>query len=157
MDKVCCFAGSTELPPVGGSAFLALRENLKNAVLDALNTGHTSFLTSGAQGFDLLAAELILLLKRDYPALQLSVYIPHPKQDAPYSETDKQRYRNLLALADKPYLLAERKLPGCLRERNRRMADKSDLCIAYLPHNSKGDAAQLVRMAEDKGIPVVKL
>lgn len=156
MSKICCFTGHRNLPAPDSEEMIALRDDLRLAMLDALNTGHTRFIAGGATGFDMLASEMVLLLKKELPYLSLTIYVPHPKQDASFSEADKYRYRFITEQADKVYLLNDHYYVGCMRDRNEQMVERSDLCIAYV-RKSRSGAAQTMRMAEAKGIPVIRI
>lgn len=156
MSKICCFTGHRNLPPSNSAEMNELKEALRLAMLDALNTGHTHFIAGGATGFDMMASELVLLLKKDFPDLTLTIYVPHPKQDASFSDTDKSRYRHMMEFADKAYMLSDHYYVGCMRDRNQKMVDRSDLCIAYV-RKSRSGAAQTMRMAEARGIPVIRI
>ena len=156
MSRACCFTGHRELPDRDSDAYLKLLSALENAVSDAVRDGCTRFIVGGAAGFDLLAGEWIAALKKTDPSVTLAVYVPYRGQANAFSETDRRRYRALLDTADEVLLLNETYHPGCLRERNARMVQDADLCIAYVRRHPSG-SAQTMQFAQRKGIPVYLL
>ena len=156
MGKTCCFTGHRALPPIDSEAYGALLHALEAAVNDALAFGCTRFLIGGAVGFDLLAGEWILALKKVLPDVTLAVYIPYAGQANGFSPADTRRYRNLLAQADETLCLSETYFKGCMRVRNERMVQDADLCIAYVRKRNSG-SGQTMHCAEAKGIPVFRL
>lgn len=156
MIRTCCFTGHRELPEKGSPAYAALLFSLENAVRDALSEGCRKFLVGGAKGFDLLAGEWILSLKKVDPSVALSVYVPHRDQPNGYSAADRLRYHNLLNGADEVLYLSEPYYPGCMRERNKRMIGDAQYCIAYV-RRSRSGSAQTLKMAEAKGLTVFRI
>lgn len=152
----CCFTGHRALPPVGSAEYAALVSALEAAVSDAVKEGCRRFIVGGAKGFDLLAGEWILACKKIDPSISLAVYIPHRGQANGYSAADQLRYKKLLDGADETLLLSESYHPGCMRERNARMVQDAQLCIAYVRKNPSG-SAQTLKMAEAKGLTVLRI
>ena len=152
----CCFTGHRDLPAEGSPAYDALLAALENAVRDAVNEGCHRFLIGGAKGFDLLAGDWILSLKQVDPSISLFVYVPHQGQESAYSPADKKRYETVLNGADEVLCLSDRYYPGCMRERNARMVNDSQFCIAYVRKSHSG-SAQTMRLAEAKGLAVLRL
>ena len=152
----CCFTGHRELPETDSEAYRALLKALEAAVRDARAEGCTRFLVGGAKGFDLLAGEWILTLKKVDPSIALSVYVPHRGQEYRYCAADKARYRALLNGADEVLFISETYHPGCMRERNARMVSDAAFCIAYVRRTPSG-SAQTMHMAEAKGLTVLRI
>lgn len=156
MLKTCCFTGHRDLPPAQSEERAVLLLKLEAAVSDALKYGCRRFLIGGAKGFDLLAGEWILTLRKVDPSIVLSVYVPHRGQANGYPSSDQLRYRKLLNEADEVVTLAETYAPGCMRDRNARMVQDSQVCIAYVRKSPSG-SAQTMRMAEAKGLTVLRI
>ena len=156
MNKTCCFTGHRDLPPYGSDEYGVLVNALEAAVNDAVAEGCTRFLIGGAKGFDLLAGEWILAMKKVIPSITLAVYIPYRGQAHAYTQADARRYRTILNGADETLCLSETYHPGCMRERNAKLVQDADLCIAYVRRRNSGSAATM-KMAEAKGIPVFRL
>ena len=152
----CCFTGHRALPASDSADYAALLDALEAAICDALKEGCRHFAVGGAKGFDLLAGEWILARKKVDPAITLSVYVPHRGQERAYSPADRQRYQRLLNDADEVLCLSEAYHPGCMRERNARMVNDSQFCIAYV-RKSRSGSGQTMQMAEAKGLTVLRI
>ena len=152
----CCFTGHRELPNVHSAEYEALLSALEAAVRDVISEGCRRFIVGGAKGFDLLAGEWILTCKKVDPSISLAVYVPHRGQERAYAPADMLRYQTLLNQADAVLYLSETYHPGCMRERNMRMVNDADVCIAYV-RKSRSGSAQTLKMAEAKGIVTLRI
>ena len=132
--RVCAFTGNREL----GRDFSP--EKLFDRIEELIKKGTEIFYHGGAKGFDLIAAECVLFLKKKYPKIKLVTCIPCLEQDKYYSEEEKQRYRAILKKSDEKIVLSEQYFKGCMLVRNRYMADKADALIAYKNKNNGGTA-----------------
>ena len=72
-----------------------------------IKKGYHTFLSGMADGFDIIAAEEVLRLKKEYPYIRLKCVIPFKGQADRYPEAYKQRYNNILAQADEVVTLSE--------------------------------------------------
>ena len=133
-----------------------LRRRLIDTVETLYAEGYRTFCAGGALGFDRMAADIVLALRQRYPDLSLLLMVPCRDQAARWGAVDREIYERQLRDADEVRVLSERYHDGCMRERNRRMIDLADCCVAYVTSSHSG-SAQTVRMAEARGIPVVNL
>lgn len=85
-----------------------LRDELKRIISEEYHNGFRYFITSGAQGGDLIAGEVVAELKLVYNNIYLVCAILFVEQENRYSPKDKQRYFNLLQVADKTKYLSHR-------------------------------------------------
>ncbi len=115
-------------------------EALKKAIEDVLAKGVNVFYNGGAMGFDLLAAERVLELKKKFPEIKLVVCIPCGNQDKSFSQEDKKRYAKILEQCDEKVVLAEHYFRGCMQTRNRYMVDRAEHMIAHLYKDEGGTA-----------------
>ncbi len=130
--SVCMFTGHRTLAE--GFSY----EKLREATVYALRQGVSTFYNGLAVGFDLLAAELILSLKEEYPQIRLVACIPCEGQDRYFSEEDKLRYYAVKRAADEVVVLAEHYYQGCMQYRDRYMAKKADCAIAHCVQEKSG-------------------
>lgn len=154
----CCFTGHRPagLPAENSGGMAALRLRLMRAVCEAADGGVRVFWAGGAQGFDQLAAEAVLLLRESRPELRLALALPAKDQADNWPSEAKQRYNRALAAADTVWYAAERTDTGALLRRNRYLVDHADCCIAYL-HRTAGGTLYTVRYALSRGIYVRNL
>ena len=135
--KSCVFTGHREL----GEDFTKQTEKaLKEEIRRLLESGVTRFFCGMARGFDLLAAEKLLSLKKKYPAAELIACIPCENQEKYLSSADKSLYRKVLKKADETVVLSTFYYRGCMLARDRYMADKADCMIAYCKKDTGGTA-----------------
>ena len=109
----CCFTGHRQIPKV---EYPAVRARLTYAIRDLYEKGYRRFVAGGAIGFDTLAAEIVLALRRHYPDVSLILMLPCADQDARWSSEDKAIYQKQKSEADEVILLAERYFDGCMQK-----------------------------------------
>lgn len=148
----CCFTGHRDMP-AGESE--QVRRWLKAVVLNLYQShGVRYFGAGGALGFDTLAAETVLELRADWPALRLILVLPYPGQEERWAREEQRRYQDILERADKVVYTAPRYAPGCFHVRNRHLVDHAGWCIAYLTRD-RGGTAYTVAYAKSRGLRVV--
>jgi uncharacterized phage-like protein YoqJ len=125
------------------------KEKLEECIIELVEKGVHTFYCGMAIGFDLLAGELVVKLKEKYPFLQLVACVPFYGQEEKFSNVDKERYCNLLKKCDKVEVLSANYFRGCMQNRNRFMADKGDVLLAYCK-KVKGGAAFTVNYYRKK-------
>jgi uncharacterized phage-like protein YoqJ len=107
-------------------------------------------------GFDTLAARQIILFRMKHPDAELHVIVPCKTQSDNWSPSQISTYEYILGCADSVEYLNDEYTDNCMRERNQRLVDLSDIIIAYVSRYNSG-AAQTVRMAERAGKKVYNL
>lgn len=132
--RVCAFTGHREI----GEEFSprAFRVALRACIKKGVDT----FLCGMAIGFDLFAGEEVLKLKKKYPQIKLVACVPCYGQEKSFSKADKKRYKKVYEKADEKVCLAESYYRGCMQQRDRYMADKADMLIAYCKKDTGGTA-----------------
>lgn len=132
MNKICAFSGHRNLKALDFDNAL-----LDRVVLNLIKTGTTDFLCGMAYGFDLTAAETVLLYKKDYD-IKLTACLPCANQKDTFSKNNKQKYDNVLSLCDEIITLSPSYYRGCMHERDRYMVNNSDVLVCFLRKNSGG-------------------
>ncbi len=135
--EAVCFTGHRHIQD---SSSELIKSILKQTIRVLVFHGAHRFLAGGALGFDTMAALSVLELKGEFPHLSLELILPCKNQTARWSEADKAVYENILDSADRVEYLHESYTSTCMHDRNRRLVDESDLCIAYCEHNGGGTA-----------------
>ena len=72
-EKTCCFTGHRYIP---GKIRRKLKKKIREAVILLIEKGVIYFGAGGALGFDTLAAEVVLSLKRKYKNIKLIMVYP---------------------------------------------------------------------------------
>jgi len=71
------------------------KEDLKTILIGAINFGLKTFLTGMAEGFDMIATELLIELRKEYP-IEIIAVIPCFGQEKYWSNSQQIRYSNIL-------------------------------------------------------------
>lgn len=152
-ERTCCFTGhrileNKQLPSISSQ----LRENIESLI----HEGFSRFTSGGALGFDLLAAQTVLSLKKNYPQISLHLALPCRNQESRWNEKEQTLYRSVLSQADEVTYLGKEYHKDCMLLRNRYMVDHSACVIAYLKHFT-GGTKYTVSYAAKKGVKVLYL
>ncbi len=123
----CCFTGHRVIPV---SELDEVKEKLINSIYNLIDEGVTHFIAGGALGFDSLAAETILEIKKTKD-ITLEIAVPCLGQENKWNKNQKERYKNILEKADKVTVLSEKYVTGCMHARNKYMVDSSEIVITY--------------------------
>ena len=113
---------------------------LKRAIETLIKAGVNTFYNGMAIGFDLISAETVLKFKKKYPFIKLIACIPCYNQERGFSDKDKKRYVAILKKADEKIYVSESYFSGCMQKRDRFMADRADVLLAYLKKETGGTA-----------------
>ena len=162
--KSCCFTGyrPAKFPfsfDRNCKDYIRFENKLIDAIFSLPAEECYTFYTGGAMGFDIIAAEIVLMLK-EAPNLNSSIglicAVPFIEQSASYDAEWKRRYDNILAKADEVVLISDKYYPGCYQKRNEFMVDNSDIVITWFDGKS-GGTRNTLRYANKKGKRIVNL
>ena len=138
-NKNCVFTGHRDL----GIDFSKSR--LKKTIETLIKEGVENFYNGMAIGFDLIAAECVLALRKKYPQVKLIACVPCYGQEKYFSDADKKRYVKILKKADETVTLADHYYQGCMQNRDKYMVEHAEVMIAYCK-KSTGGAAYTVKL-----------
>lgn len=155
-EKTCCFTGhrSQKLPwgfNEENEQCIVMKGRLYKEIEIAVLEGYEIFISGMAIGFDTICAETVLMLKNKYPNIKLHCVLPCQNQDKFWSNYQRQRYRNILAVADKVVVISENYTSTCMFERNNYMVDNSSKVIA-LYNGRGGGTKKTIDYAKSKGL-----
>ena len=153
-SKVACFSGHRKLP----QNCEELRAKLKKEIIGLIERGVVFFGAGGALGFDMLAEETVLELKREYPHIKLVLVLPCPpeQQTLKWRADQRQRYYEIRERADKERVLSPQYTNDCMYARNRHLVDGSAYLICYL-REQRGGTAYTVDYADRQGLQIIQL
>lgn len=157
----CCFTGyrpekfSFDFSP-DNKYYTNFENSLISAVFSAAVNGYSVFYSGVARGFDLLAAETVLMLKRSGRAVALKCVLPYRNQSDGWDDEWRARYLNVLKNADEIIILSEDYHRGCFDARNRYMIEHSQTVITYFD-GVKGGTASTLKMAEKGGLKIINI
>lgn len=153
IEQAVCFTGHRDIPSLH---LLPLKRKLKKTVEDLINQGYCYFGAGGALGFDTLAAQTVLDLRKTHSRVKLILVLPCKSQADRWTDRDKKVYESIKVLADKVVYTSEEYTKGCMFKRNRHLVDHSSVCVCYLDKDS-GGTAYTVRYAVSKGLDIINL
>ncbi len=148
--KSCCFTGYR--PHKFGFEFsensqeyVELENKLVDAVFSLPEQNCFTFYCGMAMGFDILAGEIVALLKNTYKTakIELVAVIPFEKQSEKFDAEWKKRYDKLLKKSDRIVYISREYHRGCFATRNKYMVDNSDFVITWFDGQSGGTASTL--------------
>jgi len=152
-ERTCCFTGHRELPFLKRKM---IARKLEQTVTGLIQSGVQYFGAGGALGFDTLAAQTVLNLKKEYPHIKLILVLPCLSQTRGWKEQDVQIYETIKAEADKVVYTSQQYTQDCMHKRNRHLVDHSGVCVCYLTQD-KGGTAYTVNYAKKQGLEVINL
>lgn len=107
-------------------------------------------------GFDTIAAQAVLDVKRDHPQVRLILVLPCLSQADRWSDNDKAVYEEIKDKADKVVYTSQEYTKDCMFKRNRHLVDGSSVCICYLTEQT-GGTAYTVKYAKKNNLRVINL
>ena len=135
----------------------SVRKRIEECVREAYRNGITNFISGMAIGFDLLAAEVVLSLRHECPAITLTAALPFGEQASRFNERNKSRYYKCLSQADDIVILSNDYTAKCYLERDRFMVEHSSLLIACYDGRNKGGTFWTVNYAARIGKNVINI
>ena len=157
----CAFTGHRpdKLPYLRQAAHAEYRR--LSAVLFAIcmelyGEGYTHFLSGMALGVDMLAAEVVLKMRRAYPELSLTCVLPCRDQASRWNEADRLRHQAILLQADGIVCLQENYSRAAMLARDRYLVQHSDFVLAVF-NGSPGGTKYTVDCALQAGRRVVRI
>lgn len=151
IEKTVCFTGHRNIPLLKRKA---VAQRLKTELTDLINNGYQFFGAGGALGFDTLAAQTVLELKKDYKHIRLILVLPCENQTRGWKEKDIEIYEEIKQQADKVVYTSKEYTRGCMHKRNRYLVDNSSVCVCYLTEDT-GGTAYTVNYAIKSGLTVI--
>ena len=135
--KTCCFTGHRDLPT---HLYEAIKEETKQKVQALIDNGYTDFICGGAVGYDILAAAVVLIKKRENPdsTVRLHIFLPYNHGTHGKSDIEKKLYNMTLEGAYSVRHISEKYHFRCMQNRNEAMVDESSYCIAFCDKDHGG-------------------
>ena len=153
MSKICCFTGHRKID----FEIMKILPDILDKVIESLIwQGVTVFRAGGAIGFDTVAALAVIEKKIAHPEIKLELELPCKDQARSWSDAEQDVYEYVLSKADKIAYTCEQYRRGCMHERNRRLVNGSDFCVAFCS-SDKGGSAYTLNYAKKKELAIINL
>ena len=161
--KSCCFTGyrPQKFPfrfDSADKAFRVMENKLIDAVFSLPAEGCYTFYSGMAMGFDIVAAEAVLLLREGCKtaSIKLICALPYIEQAAAFTGDWKKRYEDILSKADEVVLISDQYYKSCYQKRNMFMVDNSDFVITWFD-GKPGGTKNTLAYAARKGARIINL
>ena len=125
-------------------------ESIKEAILNAIDSGITTFLSGGQGYFDEVCAKTVYQLKATYPHIKNILMIPYNN----FHIFDKTIFDEIVYPFDL-YESSSLNYRNAIPERNRVMVMRSRMAISYVYRN--GGASKTLYSAQANGLEIVDL
>lgn len=152
-EKTCCFTGHRNL---SSGEKLKVSVRLRRVIEEQIKAGVVFYGAGGALGFDTLAAQIVLDMKKEYPQLRLILVLPCEDQSRGWRSEDIAVYEDIKRRSDKVVYVSRQYTSDCMHRRNRHLVDHSGTCICYLTRSS-GGTAYTVDYARRKGLCIINV
>lgn len=136
---------------------IKMKSDILKIINDHIDNGFDTFVCGMALGSDTYFAEAVLHSKADYPEIKLVGEVPFLNQSSKWLTESRNRYERIRQQCDEWNVVSESYDPNSFIVRNKNIVDRSDELLAIWDGNEEGGTGQTVRMANDKGIPVITL
>ena len=153
INRTCCFTGHRKIPL---DQLESVTQRLRDAVIASIKDGYRYFGAGGALGFDTLAAQTVLELKKDYPNIKLILVLPCKTQTRGWKQEDIEEYNRVIQAADKVVYTSQDYYNGCMHKRNRHLVNNSSKCICYFTEKP-GGTFYTVKYASERGLSIVNI
>lgn len=162
--KKCCFSGyrPSKFPFKLNNDdidFNVFQKHLFTTIQSLIDDGCRTFYCGMAMGFDIIAAETVILLKKSRnfsPTLELVCAVPFKGQENCFPDDWKERYNRILESCDKKIILSDSYFGGCYFKRNHYMVDKSDYVLTWFD-GKRGGTMETLNYAAKKRREVINL
>ena len=141
----CCFTGyrPSKFPfklSVNNEEYIKFENNLVKGILDLVNEGCNVFYSGMAMGFDIIAAETVLLLKKSniIGDIKLISVLPFETQGDGFDDFWQKKFDFILENCDEKIVLSKDYFKGCYQVRNKYMVDNSDFVLTWFDGKSGG-------------------
>ncbi len=152
-NKVCTFTGHRKLSKINIESLI---KKLNYEIEKQIENGVTTYISGGALGYDQICASLIISKKELNNNIKLIFVLPCKNQDKLWNDKQKELYKNLLLEADEVIYITDNYTDSCMKLRNKKLIEMSDVCICALENKYSG-TYQTVKMANEKGIEVINV
>lgn len=141
----CCFTGyrPSKMPfslDREDEAFKRFENSLFEELLKLCDEGCTTFYSGMAMGFDIIAAEAVLLLKEAKPDCDIKMIcvLPFKDQGQSFTRLWRDRFNKVLEGCDKQIILSDEYFAGCYQKRNEFMVDNCDFVLTWYDGKAGG-------------------
>ena len=150
----CCFTGyrPSKFPFMldkTSKEYLLFDNFLIKSLTSLIDKGCNKFFTGMAMGFDILAAEAVVFLKKAFSDkdIKLICVLPFENQEKTFSGDWQERYNEIIKNSNEVIVLSNEYYKGCYQNRNIYMVDNSDYILTWYD-GKQGGTRNTLKYAE---------
>ena len=132
---------------------IEFKARLRATIEDLIGKGYAHFISGGAMGMDMFAAEAVLELREEYPWIMLEMVSPFDGQADRWEPKYQARHSRLFEQADMVTAVSHQYTRACMFIRNRYLVNNADLLLAAYDGQA-GGTAMTVEYAHNMDVPV---
>lgn len=129
---------------------------LRATIETLIEQGYTHFLSGGAMGMDMYAAEIVVALRRQYPQITMEMVSPFDQQAEKWTPELKARHDRLFDQADVITAVSQAYTKSCMLKRNRYLVVNADLLLAAYD-GQPGGTKMTIDIAKEMHVPIWRL
>ena len=129
------------------------KQRLYNTIESLIDQGYKHFISGGALGMDMYAAEAVLKLKTKHPEITLEMVSPFDDQAAKWAPQYQQRHDRLFEQADMVTATGHQYTKSAMFIRNHYLVNNADVLLAAYD-GQPGGTQMTVKYARQMGIQV---
>ncbi len=153
-EKTACLIGKRNIENQQGlEVFLYFK--IKSTIQKAIDEGYTHFITHMKNGFDRLATQALIEIKKTQPEITIECVISCKSHNIKWNDEDTSENEHLIKQCDIITMLSKKQTTECILEHDKYMIDKSSLVIMAFNGQEKGEIAQIVNYAKSNGVKIV--
>ena len=135
---------------------ITFKKELRNLLENFINDGFTNFLSGMAEGFDMIATEILLNLKNTYKDIKIIAVVPCLEQEKNWTPSQQNKYHNIIKKSDEYIILSNEYTPTCMMERNKFMVEHSSVVIGCF-NGCRGGTYNTLLYAKKTGCKIITI
>lgn len=150
----CCFTGHR--PEKLHLSEQEVKSKLETEIRQAITDGYTTFISGMARGVDIWAAQIVLRLRANNPAIHLIAAVPYKGFESRWAKKWQDEYNFILEYADLVRYICKDYSMASFQIRNEWMVDRSSRVIAVY-NGESGGTKNTIDYAKHHKIDIVKI
>jgi uncharacterized phage-like protein YoqJ len=120
---------------------LRVKSLIHGRITELAERGVTRFLSGMARGIDLICAEEVFLLRKNFPGVSLKCVIPYLGQEKYWNLSEQARYRHITESSGDIVIISPEFTKNCIMARNRYLVENAGTLVAVVAKWKSGTGA----------------
>lgn len=135
---------------------LKFKEDLEHLLRTFIIVGYKKFLIGMAEGVDMISAEILLNLKKEFSNIEIIAVIPCRNQEIKWSLEQQNRYKRIIDNCDNALYLNDEYTPSCMNDRNLFMVQSSS-CVLAVYNGKPSGTRNTIKYAVENGNTIITI